>query len=68
MIDTDIEGLTPQLAVSPLCVSRGHISRPWPRAEQVGATLAAETDGSLGKDNWVYVTTVSCYSLAFLIV
>lgn len=47
MIDTDIKGLTPQFAVSPLCVSRGHISGPWPWAEQVGATLAAEADGPL---------------------
>lgn len=44
MIDTDIKGLTPQFAVSPLGVSRGHVSRPRPWAEQVRAALAAETD------------------------
>lgn len=65
VIDTDIKGLTPQFAVSPLCVSRGHISRPWPWAEQVRATVAAETDGALARDNRVCVATVSHYTLTF---
>lgn len=46
-IDANIEGLAPQFAVSALGVSRGHVPGPWPRAEQVGATVAAETDGTL---------------------
>lgn len=51
VIDTDIEGLTPELAVPPLGAGRGHIAGPRPRAEQLGAALAAETDGALRRDN-----------------
>lgn len=46
-IDANVEGLAPQFAVSALGVSGGHVPGPRPRAEQVGATVAAETDGTL---------------------
>lgn len=64
VIDTDIEGLTPELAVPPLGAGRGHIAGPRPRAEQLGAALAAEADGALRRDNTTgCVTSASGHTL-----
>lgn len=47
LVDAHVEGLTPQLAVSPLGARGGGISGPGPGGEDVGAALAAEADGTL---------------------
>lgn len=47
LIDAHIEGLTPQLAVSPLGAWRGGISGPGSGGQDVRTALAAEANGTL---------------------
>lgn len=50
LIDAHVEGLTPQLAVSPLRARGGGISGPGSGGEEVRAALAAEADGALNNE------------------
>lgn len=47
LIDAHVEGLTPELAVSPLGARGGGISGPGPGGEDVRTALAAEANGTL---------------------
>ena len=50
LIDAHVEGLTPQLAVSPLCARGGSIPGPGSGAQEVGTALTAEADGPLNNE------------------
>lgn len=50
LIDAYVEGLTPQLAVSPLRARGGSIPGPGSGAQEVGTALTAEADGPLSKE------------------
>lgn len=47
LVDTHIEGLTPQLAVSSLGARGGGISGPGSRSEDVWTALVSEANGAL---------------------
>lgn len=67
MIDTNIKGLTPQFAVSPLCVSRGHTSRPWPWTEQIWATVTTETYRTLEIQRRIFSVVTSDSHCGFFV-
>lgn len=56
LIDTHIEGLTPQLAVSPLGARGGGISGPGSRVEDVRTAFASEANGALNNEKKQTVT------------
>lgn len=70
LIDAHIEGLTPQLAISPFRAWGGGISGPGSGGEDVRAALTAEANGALNNEknkpsrgqrqDWVDLWAVSC--------